>query len=996
MKSINRKTQNVGVHNGSRFISAESIVKLIPGIEGVKKDINQFREVAYCYNNRKRIVDSDKLYKLAPEKFNNTISILGQRGTGKTSAVMTFIEEIESGTYFDNKSEIKENVCDIITKIVDPDELGEGSDILGWVITSLDEYLDEATEMSKSYDENCKESYYYYKDCYHMKGINHSIEELKKEMSKLRISYISSKEEYANLMHARSNSLQDYTDKYIDMLNNDYDFHQKFNHMIDLIVSFKRNQNDRMGFKDTEAEPLLYFFFDDVDTSAKHCPEILIKILNFLCHPNIVVCISGNYDVFEKSMTRYNLENSCYPQMEISQNDINDAKMRAEFFLKKVLPSSYRYRIVYYTNEILCTLKYNETHDEDDNFNRDISNHIFEKLNILQLLSYDFGIGFDPNGKIGGYLESFIIPEFKGENKKADSYIYYSNNDTKEYYIYAYLAVFGKNVRSMVNVYNYLYNTAIELKRLNSTEIEKYWDTNRFSEFINILLESKYTYSLYRKEIDRFLCFKHDDFKKSSDIFNQDIRNLRIDCEELELLVKSILNDEKERKFFDEDKIGEIDSLIMLTIFINEIFYNIHRKNYEQKYKSISEKLKNILCNTFINSINNNVQILPTELDLRSTLVIYYRIISRMNYQRMSLLNNTDYLIEQDYLRAIDKTYLIQIFYATLLLTTARKKKTENNKYFNKLNELTNDTIYERYEMSTYNNFEQDFNRKIIEKKIIKMICDVFSLSDPSWFNDKRLFINNICSSYETINKYVLEKYLSKIQPYLSYYMKKSLNEVTVFIKIHKQVEDDLYIYLHEVYKLANYYLHRFKNNDISDLSVLNTIISSLQNKINNIDQSQLSSNELYNQFVWEMKNYNEGENIYNLLQKLKSQCEFIASKYVNCFRSLPESFSISQLKLGENDVQDFMNIFRNLETNEKYISIVNIDKSKIQFEKSSDYGLTTISLLNLVELYKVVREIISLYYLVVYLLEYITVKEKNNSHFFEDLRKGMDEYYAK
>ena len=55
----------------------------------------------------------------------------------------------------------------------------------------------------------------------------------------------------------------------------------------------------------------------------------------------------------------------------------------------------------------------------------------------------------------------------------------------------------------------------------------------------------------------------------------------------------------------------EIKSLIMLPILINELFYVIHKENYAQRYKSVQQKLKNILVNTFVNSLNEKIKIKP-------------------------------------------------------------------------------------------------------------------------------------------------------------------------------------------------------------------------------------------------------------------------------------------------------------------------------------------------------------------------------------------------
>ena len=69
-------------------------------------------------------------------------------------------------------------------------------------------------------------------------------------------------------------------------------------------------------------------------------------------------------------------------------------------------------------------------------------------------------------------------------------------------------------------------------------------------------------------------------------------------------LDKVIMADDNDKED-DPDYIkGEINSIIMLPILVNELFYIIHQENYEQRYKSVKNKLKNILTNTFVNSLN--------------------------------------------------------------------------------------------------------------------------------------------------------------------------------------------------------------------------------------------------------------------------------------------------------------------------------------------------------------------------------------------------------
>lgn len=776
------KIQNKNVHHGARFIDAKSVSQLIPGIDNIGNDIWQFRSVAYNYNKKlKSDKRSNELNNLAPERFNNTISIIGQRGDGKTSAMMTFIEEIKKGTYFKDDSRKddmhkKNNKCDIITRIIDPDEIGESSDLLGWVMACISEYLNSYSKSDQNEDKN-------YQDCIHLQGMHQMTSNLNAKLNNIHKLYTSSKKQYSDLIYSKSNSLNEYSDKFKTMLTNDYQFSQNFRNLITEIINFKREENGRLGYEEIEAEPLIYFFFDDVDTSSKYCPEILINILTFLCHPNIVVCVSGDYEIFERSITSYLLDTEIRLQKDYKK-ELKLAQGRSEFFLKKALPSSYRYRIVNYTNEILFNMSYScktTTNPKE-----------LEQFNILQLISFVFGLGFldDKEKQMGGYLKSFIIPnvdddEFSFSNNEASiSDYYFCDSGIKTNYVYAYLSVFGKNVRSFVNVYNYLYSEAISVcqnqnkKNGEKQTISEYWNTDRFSEFINIIIESKFTYLKYRSNINKFLSIKYDKIDNSNNSENN-IRNLKIDCEELEILVNKILDGKKKTVLNDIQ--GEINSLIMLAVFINEVFYHIHRKNYQNRYTRIVYKLKNILCKVLINAQNKNIQLLPTTLDLRRTLCIYYRIISRMGIETLNKIVYPDFNNMSSVSRITTKKYFVQLYYAVILLVTAGENKESllddiwNNRLIDtetealtkyvKVNEL-----YDLYEKSTYqesilcvkNGQTIELKRDDFEKVIIRCLKKVFDLhQDSNWFNDKIIYIKNMYPSIDSMMSNIENKYLN-------------------------------------------------------------------------------------------------------------------------------------------------------------------------------------------------------------------------------------------
>lgn len=791
------------VHHGARKINNNSICYLIPGIKEIDQKISHFRHVAYYENNRyKTNVNHTKINKLAPEKFNNNISILGERGMGKSSNMITLINEVMEGTFFneDKKKNIKSNDIDIITRIIDPDDIGENASIIGWIITALAEYIQQEKNNKKD------TSTFRYCEVY---------EENEKQLINLNNLYkiliqcysSNSDEGYPNLLAKKSITIDDFVEKSKDLLSKDFELHQKFNEFVNELICYKRKKNKvfHPGLPEKDCEPLIFFFFDDVDMSARKSPQILKELLSFLSHPNIVTVISGDYNIFTESLTNYFLESmhnfssdssssfifdykdSFLPGLdvkyrkgkddeynEIKEIEYREAVGRCEFFLKKVMPPQYRYHVRSYSNE----LKFEICYDVD-------SNNIFEKLNIYQLISYDFGIGFSKENRPGDYLEMFIVPRYNENNENSDyttdndDNIYKKDSNSKTNYVFAYLSVFGKNVRGFMNVYNYLCSEAQKIQSGNIHNIEDYWSNEKFTEFINILLDSKYTYYRYKNEIRSFLSMK--DYNKKNDDTNLEkefnATKLRIDCEELERIIRKIIIKHDNKMINNEDFKNDIKSLILLPIFLNELFYNIHGNLYYQRYKRIQEKLKNILCNIFINSINHsNVCLLPAHLDLRRTLVYFHRLITRMSIESLENIGKINDIGNNAAIRyPDDKKYIVQLIYATILISE------ESDIRFN----------YDQYEKSTYIKSNRD--RKKIETDVFKQMNHIFSHLDRDWLQDKIKYASLLDYSVVSISNTVINSYLKDYQLFMTTSMKRNLEECYNLLYSPLPEEEDIY-----------------------------------------------------------------------------------------------------------------------------------------------------------------------------------------------------------
>ena len=72
------------------------------------------------------------------------------------------------------------------------------------------------------------------------------------------------------------------------------------------MINYKKYLNHSLYRCDDE--PLIFFFFDDVDVTAQYCEGIFETFLTFLSNAHIVTFISGDYDLFLQSVTLKLLE----------------------------------------------------------------------------------------------------------------------------------------------------------------------------------------------------------------------------------------------------------------------------------------------------------------------------------------------------------------------------------------------------------------------------------------------------------------------------------------------------------------------------------------------------------------------------------------------------------------------------------------------------------------------------------------------------------------
>lgn len=1043
----NMNNNGIGVHHGAREINVDFLKQSIPGLDDLDNTIKRFREVAYNYNNK--YPNKSKYYD---EKFNNNISILAGRGMGKSSALITIISQIESSQYF-KKVSAKKNYIDIINPMIDPEDINENSDILGWVITSL---FEQANQLEQTDSKKSDLNYYFNID----NSIHHDLQEKKKEL----ISYYSIySKEYSNVALNNSVNVHDYNSNLEDILTFDYKLHKCFIEFINMIIKYKRdiNRHTMKGLAGEKIEPLIYFFFDDVDMSSKKSIKILTDILSYFAHPNIVIFISGDYQVFEQSLMAYFMSETKEVTLKMSykkrKKEIKFAKDRTEYFLKKVLPPSYRFYVQEFSNDAAKIVHH--YHSNRDN--------IFERKNILELLSYVFCAGFEVNNKPeeNVYLKTFIVPKPDDNDDFDKNKLVRLNEEIRMNYLYAYLSVFSVNIRGFMNVYNYLVKEAENIFELENKNLKEYWNINKFKEFLRVILNSKHTYQKYQNNIEKFIYVKDqtDNKEQDDDSTKNDYTKLRIDCEELGLFINELmkrLKDNLDKVIMDDDNDkendpdyikGEINSIIMLPILVNELFYIIHQENYEQRYKSVKNKLKNILTNTFVNSLNKNILLIPNNLGMRRTLCIYYFVISRMSINFLDKLRN---YYGYDYDASNNKKYIVQLYYATIQLKTAGVKKMKS---CNEELPFSYD-CYDEYKKSTYSNLDK---RLKIEKEIAKEMNNMFKHLDREWLADKIKFATAITPTVNKIENTVHNKFLDKFGLMLIDETTTMLDEMYALINYLGNSKEFLNIFNKSLENSNKYETiimncfdeleKMFKDQDIIDtVEISDSIDKYVEKIIKNFDNlsgkpyvyvdinkqiQRRLENRLTDKDDENNKQINEIKTLLNSLDDFKMEFEVLADRLSNLYDSSYEEienilydqlyyyfnidiYSIIDYELNEMvinsilDIQldcierdserlmkDLNKLVRNLKTNIRSNGIVVPRNKKYEeIESIANYLLRQTRKQDMVSNAEIkiirdsIKKCVKCYYLYLFILEYTRVEKlSNDTRFFNNFKSGIE-----
>lgn len=605
---MNTKLSQQGFKIGSRVLDENELRILLPSYDNIINQINKFREEAKSISEIVSNSDMEFEEKFDLKKdYNNIFSILGGRGTGKTSAAVTVRHRIINDNRKDNG--------DIIMPLIVPDHMGEISDALGWIITCLGEKIDI---LKRDYIKFIKDKHNEkaYENKYTELFDKYCRKEQKLELDiiyrKVHKEYYFRKEIYQRILAQEYVGKNEYVDETKEVLEADQNLIKDFFLLIEEIIQVKSKLN-------SNKEPLIYFFFDDVDISSKRGPDVLSTTMRYLTHPNIITFICGDYKVFSEMLTidflkKENLLDSGLMEKTYTSHDerefedytlatkntaLNLRKVRGYDYLKKMLPSSLRYEMPQLGNKSKANFRYTKNNAliDDDIKTYQNRNEIKDnkELTLLELLERNF------------YTDE--------ELSDGKSFLKYRGNE-----VYSYFLIFDSTPRGLINPYYFLY------QMLQDKETEKnIWTSSDIKQFLDIVVSSSLILGNYKELINKIIRIdvKAEDKKKS---INNKIEYY-IDYSYLESVFDEVINEEYE---YTSKKIDDFILLFILAHFFENIIILINNKRSISEQKLHGDRL---LCK-ILNCSNVNGNLYPQISEVNRLLYIYYLLsenISKIN-----------------------------------------------------------------------------------------------------------------------------------------------------------------------------------------------------------------------------------------------------------------------------------------------------------------------------------------------------------------------------
>ncbi len=384
---------------GARALSKEEATRLLPNYGTISTKIDEFRAVV-----KKNSENKPK----GKREYTNTISILGARGTGKTSIMHTI------------ENDLSEN--DIVLGMIKPDYIVSSgtitSNIIGQLKTTMDRVIREIKKESENTNNYNPD---YFKNCIYREN-----NKLTEKFDRMYEHFCYTEDEYKKILTQKYTNFSSYRDNTSKILNAD----EKFQELLCDFVETLLKENKQLKSKEKDVEPLLIIFIDDIDLRTTKVEEVINALQSYSSCDRIVTIISGDYGTFSDSLRLSLINKDSLPtgfQMynEAGEKSYFEKKsVLSHEFIKKFMPSAFRYEI--------------------------------NKWDLVGRANYSFSVKNNENNNVDLILMDMLYALVKkcgGE----ENIFYYVNEENKNVALPHFYNIFDDTARGLVNVFYSLY-----------------------------------------------------------------------------------------------------------------------------------------------------------------------------------------------------------------------------------------------------------------------------------------------------------------------------------------------------------------------------------------------------------------------------------------------------------------------------------------------------------------------------------------------------------
>ena len=601
--------------NGAGILNiTKENTRLYPLEQKIKANIDEFRKDACQYYDTHYKKDKQSIAKHS--RPNHTISILGDRGAGKTSLMLTVLNKLE----WDGEKKRTEN---IVLPIIDPEKFNAEKDALGWVIFLFQDYLNSLEEKNKDF---CTESL-------------KQLKEIKEQYQNLKKTYIHSRENARSEMSGFVSGNSEYSRVSEKVIFADMNLAKELDCFIHELVCFlnkknkskeecKEYKNGCKGKDEYKNQTLIFIAFDDIDLCHEQGSKILTTILEYLSHPAIVTLVLGKLDNFmngiEDSILR---KRKIYDLKEERDENKKTAGETALELLKKGMPPIYRYYLKQFTfNQLMAFRPYENKKEYSKNIKELLENITLDDKRIINLYEYfDFEkilkkseLNEIIKEKLKKYREiekspyENILPKLPRDAMNFYSALQKAGEKGNTKYdifmiLYEYYYNYLENNKITVNYLddiftisdiNYNYSNDNEKEIVNIKPFKLNINQNNFTVYTEGAKNKSYEKILEEEKIIFSLLFPrivyNNKFKDTTDIFNE--KNLIDFLKENSKIIENLdfqkyieyISNEFEKKLsFSLDKVKYNE--------IKKFLKNLKEKESIDEFDSLIDEIKNIV-----------------------------------------------------------------------------------------------------------------------------------------------------------------------------------------------------------------------------------------------------------------------------------------------------------------------------------------------------------------------------------------------------------------